>query len=105
VLLLRLGKVLITKPPVSLFNRRFQVLGKTRMPNLAFRSLTLAIKALPQHWEQAGGYQPVLAETFSDIEQFEGTCCYKASRVFGKIDSQQPHHTRFPLANRLLVNC
>lgn len=59
-------------------NRRFLVLGKTRMPNLASRSLTLAIKALPEHWEKAHGYKPLLAETFSDIEQYEGTC-YKVS--------------------------
>lgn len=59
-------------------NRRFLVLGKTRMPNLASRSLALAIKALPAHWEQAHGYKPLLAETFSDIEQYEGTC-YKIS--------------------------
>ena len=59
-------------------NRRFLVLGKTRMPNLASRSLALAIKALPEHWEKAHGYKPLLAETFSDIEQFEGTC-YKVS--------------------------
>lgn len=59
-------------------NRRFLILGKTRMPNLASRSLALAIKALPQHWEQAHGYKPVLAETFSDIESYEGTC-YKVS--------------------------
>jgi Druantia protein DruA/DDE_Tnp_1-associated len=59
-------------------NRRFLVLGKTRMPNLASRSLALAIKALPEHWEQAHGYKPLLAETFSDIEQYEGTC-YKVS--------------------------
>jgi hypothetical protein len=59
-------------------NRRFLVLGKTRMPNLACRSLALAIKALPEHWELAHGYKPLLAETFSDIEQSEGTC-YKVS--------------------------
>jgi len=59
-------------------NRRFLVLGKTRMPNLASKSLALAIKALPEHWEQAHGYKPLLAETFSDIEQYEGTC-YKIS--------------------------
>ena len=59
-------------------NRRFLVLGKTRLPNLASRALALAIKALPQHWEQAHGYKPLLAETFSDIEQYEGTC-YKIS--------------------------
>jgi hypothetical protein len=59
-------------------NRRFLVLGKTRLPNLAARSLALALKALPQHWEQAHGYKPLLAETFSDIEPCEGTC-YKVS--------------------------
>lgn len=59
-------------------NRRFLVLGKTRLPNLASKSLALAIKALPEQWEQAHGYKPLLAETFSDIEQYEGTC-YKIS--------------------------
>lgn len=59
-------------------NRRFLVLGKTRMPNLAARALALAIQALPEHWEQAHGYKPLLAETFSDIEAYEGTC-YKVS--------------------------
>ena len=55
-------------------NRRFLVLSKTRMPNLSSKSLALGIKALPEHWEQAHGYKPLLAETFSDIEQYEGTC-------------------------------
>jgi len=59
-------------------NRRFLVLGKERMPNLASRSLGLALKALPEHWERLHGYRPLLAETFTDIEQFEGTC-YKAT--------------------------
>lgn len=59
-------------------NRRFLVLGTERMPNLASRSLGLALKALPGHWEQVHGYRPLMAETFTDIEQFEGTC-YKAS--------------------------
>jgi len=61
-----------------MLRRRFLVLGKTRMPNLASKSLALAIKALPEQWEQAHGYKPLLAETFSDIEQYEGTC-YKIS--------------------------
>ena len=59
-------------------NRRFLVLSKTRMPNLASRSLALAVKALPEHWQGSHGYRPVLAETFTDIEQFAGTC-YKAA--------------------------
>lgn len=59
-------------------NRRFLVLAETRMPNLASRSLGLAVRHLPDHWEAAWGYRPLLAETFTDIEAFEGTC-YKAA--------------------------
>ena len=59
-------------------NRRFLVLGKERMANLASRSLGLALKALPENWQERHGYRPLMAETFTDIEQFEGTC-YKAS--------------------------
>ena len=36
-------------------NRRFLVLGKTRMPNLASRAVGLAVKALPAAWEQVHG--------------------------------------------------
>lgn len=59
-------------------NRRFLVLADTRMPNLASRALGLALRELPGHWEEKHGYRPLLAETFTDIESFEGTC-YKAS--------------------------
>ncbi len=59
-------------------NRRFLVLGKERMANLASRSLGLALKTLPTHWQERYGYRPLIAETFTDIELFEGTC-YKAT--------------------------
>lgn len=59
-------------------NRRFLVLSKRRMANLASRSLALAVKALPEHWQGAYGYRPVLAESFTDLEQYAGTC-YKAA--------------------------
>jgi hypothetical protein len=59
-------------------NRRFLVLGQQRMPNLASCALALALRALPEHWQAQHGYRPLMAETFTDIEQFEGTC-YKAS--------------------------
>lgn len=77
-------------------NRRFLVLGATRMPNLASRALSLATKALAGHWEAAHGYRPLLAETFTDIESYEGTC-YKAagweicgaSKGFARLDFDQ----------------
>lgn len=77
-------------------NRRFLVLGKTRMPNLASRSLALALKALPDHWEQAHGYKPLLAETFSDIEQYQGTC-YKVTNwiACGQTKGFQRHRIDF----------
>ena len=59
-------------------NRRFLVLSSERAPNLASRCLSLGLKALPGQWEQAHGFAPLLAETFTDIERFEGTC-YKAA--------------------------
>lgn len=59
-------------------NRRFLVLGAVRMPNLASRALALAVRALPAQWEALHGYRPLMLETFTDIELFEGTC-YKAA--------------------------
>jgi len=59
-------------------NRRFLVLGARGTINLASRALGLSLKALPDHWEALHGYRPLMAETFTDIEQFEGTC-YRAS--------------------------
>ena len=59
-------------------NRRFLVLAETRMPNLASCAMGLALRHLPEQWEEKHGYRPLLAETFTDIEAFEGTC-YKAS--------------------------
>lgn len=73
-------------------NRRFLVLGRTRRPNLASRALALATRALPDHWKQAHGYPPVLAETFSDIEPSAGTS-YKVSNwiACGQTQGYQRH--------------
>lgn len=60
-------------------NRRFVMLGEQgASPNLASRMLGLVIRELPEMWEKKFGYQPLLAETFSDIEARAGTC-YKAA--------------------------
>ena len=48
------------------------------MPHLASRAMGLALRHLPDHWQEKHGYYLLLAETFTDIESFEGTC-YKAS--------------------------
>ncbi len=36
------------------------------------------MRAVPGHWQQMFGYRPLLAESFTDPETYEGTC-YKAS--------------------------
>lgn len=77
-------------------NRRFLVLGTERMPNLASRALGLALKALPEQWKEQYGYSPLMAETFTDIEQFEGTC-YKATgwEPVGQTKGYQRHRADY----------
>lgn len=59
-------------------NRRYLLLhDRGTEPNLASKALASALRALPQQWEKTFGYRPLLAETFTDIEKFRGTC-YKA---------------------------
>jgi hypothetical protein len=63
-------------------NRRFCLLfEKGKHPNLASKILAAATKQLPDMWFEKFGYKPILAETFVDIEGYEGTC-YKASGWF-----------------------
>ena len=60
-------------------NRRFLLLAKRgEHPNLASRILGAAVRALPRLWFESFSYEPLLAETFTNIEAYEGTC-YKAS--------------------------
>lgn len=60
-------------------NRRFLVLSKKgAAPNLASQTLGAALRALPGQWQECFGYQPLLAESFTDPEAYAGTC-YKAS--------------------------
>jgi hypothetical protein len=59
--------------------RRFTLLSpKGAAPNLASQCLGLAVRELPALWRAAHGYEPLLAETFSDMEAAAGTC-YKAA--------------------------
>jgi len=60
-------------------NRRFLLLGKKgTQANLASRILGASAKALPEQWQAHFGYVPLLAETFTEMESFHGTC-YKAA--------------------------
>ena len=60
-------------------NRRFLLLiPKGAARNLASQVLGAALRVLRQHWQECFGYRPLLAETFTDLEAYAGTC-YKAS--------------------------
>jgi hypothetical protein len=69
-------------------------------PNLASQVLGAAIRALPDQWQKTFAYTPLLAETFTDIESFHGTC-YKAAGWIpvGISRGYSRHHVGFFTAN------
>jgi len=82
-------------------NRRFLVLAaKGTSPNLASQSMGAALRALPGQWQQCFGYQPLLAESFTDPEAYEGTC-YKASnwQPIGMSAGYSRHRADFYIPN------
>ena len=82
-------------------NRRFLVLaGKGQSPNLASQTMGAALRFLPEQWQQRFGYQPLLAESFTDPEAYAGTC-YKASNweAVGLSAGYRRHRADFYIAN------
>lgn len=82
-------------------NRRFTMLvDRGAHPNLASRILGQMIRQLPSLWYERFGYEPLLAETFSNIEAREGTC-YKASGwlELGKTKGYSRHRADFYVPN------
>lgn len=82
-------------------NRRYLLLTERgKEPNLASQVLALAVRELPGHWHEKFGYRPVLAETFTDIEMFHGTC-YRASgwEAVGKSSGFSRHRADFYIPN------
>jgi len=53
--------------------RRFLVLEEHRKPNLASQCLGLGLRELQKQWFRQHGYEPLVAESFSDPESHEGT--------------------------------
>ena len=82
-------------------NRRFVLLAQPgEHPNLASRILGKVVRELPALWTDRFGYEPLLAETFSDIEAREGTC-YKAAGwvALGKTKGYSRHAADFYVPN------
>lgn len=60
-------------------NRRYLLLvERGQEPNLASAALAACCRALPGQWMERFGYEPLIAESFTDPESYSGTC-YKAS--------------------------
>lgn len=59
--------------------RRYLLLHESgARPNLASEALAAATRALPELWRERFGFEPLLAESFSDVEAHAGTC-YRAA--------------------------
>lgn len=81
-------------------NVRFLVREAARRPNLASKSLAHAIKELPGQWREHFGYEPLLAETFTDPESHAGTC-YKSAgwTPLGMSEGNRRQRAEFYLPN------
>lgn len=84
--------------------RRFLVLEKTRRPNLASQSLGLGLRKIQSQWYEQHGYEPLLAESFSDPESHAGTV-YKVTNwtqagiTKGYSQNKSPDNTDYYLKN------
>ena len=81
-------------------NVRFLVREEVRRPHLASQALAKALKVLPDPWQEAFGYRPLLAETFTDPERHAGTCS-KASggEALGRTQGFGRHRADFYVPN------
>jgi hypothetical protein len=72
------------------------ILEKSRQPNLATQVLGAALRALPEQWQAAHQYRPLLAEAFTDLETHHGTS-YKASNwmALGQTAGYERHRADF----------
>lgn len=65
--------------PLVVQLRRYLLLHESgTRPNLASEALAAAVRALPALWKDRHGFEPLLLESFSDIEAYAGTC-YRAA--------------------------
>ena len=80
--------------------RRFLILEETRKPNLASQCLGLGLRKLTSQWQEEHGYQPLLAESFSDPESHAGTV-YKATNwhAAGLTKGFSAHRTDYYVPN------
>jgi hypothetical protein len=84
-------------------NSRFLIFPWVKVKNLASSILAMALRSLPDDWQAAYGYRPVLIETLVDKSRFTGTC-YKAANWIhvgvttgrGRMDREHARHGKRP---------
>jgi hypothetical protein len=64
--------------PLVVNNARFLILPWIQVKNMASKILGMAVKQVPQDWQEQYAIKPVLMETFVETDRFAGTC-YKAA--------------------------
>lgn len=82
-------------------NRRYLLLhNRGQEPNLASQALAAGCRVLSDQWQERFGYRPLIAESFTDPEAYEGTC-YKASgwQAVGMSDGNSRHRVDFFVPN------
>lgn len=62
-------------------NTRFLIFPWVQVKNLASKVLSLAAKQVPLDWKERYGFEPVLLETFVDVERYKGTCYQAANWI------------------------
>lgn len=62
-------------------NTRFLIFPWVKVKNLASKALSLAAKRVCIDWQERYGFEPVLLETFVDVELYKGTCYQAANWV------------------------
>jgi hypothetical protein len=74
-------------------NSRFVIAHGVRVKNLASKVLALATERLPNDWQQAYGYTPVLVETYVEAQR-EGTAYRAANWLHIGTTRGRGHHQR-----------
>lgn len=79
-------------------NSRFLIFPWVKVKNLASKVLSLAARQVPIDWRKRYGFEPVLLETFVDVELYQGTCYQAANWVYlgqttgrGRMDRYTQH--------------
>ena len=62
-------------------NTRFLIFPWVKVKNLASKALSLAAKRIGSDWKERYGFEPVLLETFVDVEHYKGTCYQAANWI------------------------